>query len=58
MSTFLEELKNALTGDYPVETTPTVSIEPTPYDVAYSVTEMNEVFERGLTGNPPADSAT
>lgn len=50
MTKFLTDLKNAVTGNYVVKTTPSAGIKPAPYAVAYPIEEINEVFEKGLTG--------
>lgn len=40
--------KDAPTGNYSVDTTSSMAIEPEPFETAYSVREMNEIFERGM----------
>jgi hypothetical protein len=50
MTKLFLELKNAITGNYAIRTTQTAGIKPAPYEIAYSVEEMNEVFERGMKG--------
>ena len=48
MIKFFLALKDAVIGNYSVDTTSSAAIEPEPFEIAYSVREINEIFERGM----------
>jgi hypothetical protein len=50
MTNLIKAIKNGFAGNYTVKTTESGGIKPAEFEISYSTSEINQIFEDGANG--------